>query len=165
MPSYAFFTFTSLVVGWGLKSLRVCQKCVVDIKPSPPISFLPNWIRITIMENSQRGTLFLLIAGGLLVIVATVLILIPRQDPRTAAPPEIENAPPQADIPFPEVPRISVEDTKAQFDANSAIIVDVRSPDAYASSHIPNSLSIPEEELEARVDELPKDAEILLYCT
>lgn len=108
----------------------------------------------------------MLIVGGVLVIAATVLILFPRQNTETAAPTEVlESAPVQADIPFPQVPRISIAETKAHFDANSAIIVDVRRADDFAASHIPNALSIPEDELEASLGELPQDAEILLYCT
>ena len=117
------------------------------------------------MDRPQRGTIFLLIAGGVLIIAAAVLIFIPRQTTQTAAPTEVESAPVQADIPFPQVPRISIAETKAHFDANTAIIVDVRRADDYAASHIPNALSIPEDELEASLGELPQDAEILLYCT
>ena len=68
-------------------------------------------------------------------------------------------------IPFPDVPRLALADAKARFDDGSALFVDVRDLDAYAAAHIPNSLSLPLGEIESRYQELPKDAEIITYCT
>lgn len=68
-------------------------------------------------------------------------------------------------IPYPEVPRISLGDAKAQYDANTAIFVDVRSPDEYAAARIPGAISLPLAELQADYQELPTDALIFLYCT
>ena len=117
------------------------------------------------MDKPQRSPILLLAIGGVLLIAAAALILIPGQSSETPAVAE-EVAPlVEAGLPFPEVARISVADTKTSYDNNSAIIVDVRSADAYASSHIANALSIPEEEIEARSQELPLDKEVLLYCT
>jgi len=107
----------------------------------------------------------LLLAGGVLLIAAALLILIPRQNRERVVVSEGESAPIEVDIPFPDVPRISISDTKARFDDNSAVIIDVRSADAYLESHIPNALSLPEEDIEGRANELSMDAEILLYCT
>lgn len=68
-------------------------------------------------------------------------------------------------IPFPEVPRLPLADAKVRFDAGGALFVDVRDRDSYAAGHIPNSLSLPLGEIEARAAELPTDAELLTYCT
>lgn len=68
-------------------------------------------------------------------------------------------------IPYPDVPRVSLADAKAQYDADSAIFVDVRSSQEYAAAHIPEAISLPLVELEARHQELPADALIFLYCT
>lgn len=45
-------------------------------------------------------------------------------------------------------------------------ILDVRTPGEYASGHIKGALNVPHDELESRLDGLPKDksAEIVVYC-
>ena len=88
----------------------------------------------------------------------------------TATPKEIASAPTDqpepAQIPsIADVERISVEDTKARFDAGDAVIVDVRSATEYAMGHIPGATHIPRIEIEDRLEELPREAEIILYCT
>ncbi len=57
-------------------------------------------------------------------------------------------------------------DLKRVFDADerSVIILDTRKPAAYAEEHIPQAINIPGEELERRLDELPKDKHIVPYC-
>lgn len=62
-----------------------------------------------------------------------------------------------------QVPRVSVQDAKAAFDAGAAVFVDVRSPEAYADSHIPGALNIPLGEIEARISELNPDGWIIPY--
>ena len=66
-----------------------------------------------------------------------------------------------------EVPRVAVEDAKAAFDAGEAIIVDVRSPDAFAVSHVAGAISIPLGEFEGNIENvsLDKDQWIITYCT
>ncbi|SEL63329.1 ArsR/SmtB family transcription factor [Nonomuraea pusilla] len=44
------------------------------------------------------------------------------------------------------------------------VVVDVRSASAYAEGHIPGAVSVPLAELEDRLAELPRDAEIVAYC-
>jgi rhodanese-related sulfurtransferase len=46
-----------------------------------------------------------------------------------------------------------------------AVLVDVRSKASYDKSHAAGAISMPEEEVGARVDELPQDKDIILYCT
>ncbi len=43
-------------------------------------------------------------------------------------------------------------------------LIDVRPPEEYRAGHIPGALSIPLEELGARLEELPKDREVVAYC-
>ena len=47
-----------------------------------------------------------------------------------------------------------------------AIIVDVRSPQEYKEGHIPNSLSIPDYEIQEKAERFlnDKNKEIVLYC-
>lgn len=47
------------------------------------------------------------------------------------------------------------------------IIVDVREPDEYARGHVAGALNIPPSELlggAAKLDGVPKDTELVLYC-
>lgn len=70
----------------------------------------------------------------------------------------------QADqVPYPEVPRISLAEAKARHDAGTALFVDVRAQEEYDTAHIPNAISLPLADLEARYQELPQDAEIITY--
>ena len=65
-----------------------------------------------------------------------------------------------------EVPRIAPSVLKERLDAgDSLLVVDARSSDEYAAAHIPGAISLPLSDLEARMDELPRDQEIVLYCT
>jgi 3-mercaptopyruvate sulfurtransferase SseA len=66
-----------------------------------------------------------------------------------------------------DVPRVSLEQAKAALDSGAAIIVDVRSNDAYAAEHIASSISIPLAEIEANPTsvKLEKDQWIITYCT
>jgi len=46
----------------------------------------------------------------------------------------------------------------------NVILLDVRPVEEYAAGHLPDALSIPVTELEARLLELPQDREIVAYC-
>jgi rhodanese-related sulfurtransferase/biotin operon repressor len=46
----------------------------------------------------------------------------------------------------------------------NVILLDVRPVEEYAAGHLPEALSIPVAELEARLPELPQDKEIVAYC-
>jgi ArsR family transcriptional regulator len=43
-------------------------------------------------------------------------------------------------------------------------VLDVRLPDEFARGHLPNARNIPLDELEQRLDELPREKEIVAYC-
>jgi len=49
-------------------------------------------------------------------------------------------------------------------DPDSIFVVDVRNPVGLISSRISGSIWIPENEIEARISELPTDTPIVLYC-
>jgi adenylyltransferase/sulfurtransferase len=62
-------------------------------------------------------------------------------------------------------PAITVEDLKAKRDRGEAVtLVDVREPHEWAISDLPGSMKIPLGTLPVRVGEIPKDAEVVVYC-
>ena len=72
---------------------------------------------------------------------------------------------PTQPIPFPEVPRISLKETQARLEKGEAVLIDVRSRELYDQAHASAALSFPEQEIEARLGELPRDKMLILYCT
>ena len=102
--------------------------------------------------------LFILIGGGLLLIVAAFMLA--NQNPAAPTP----EAAVEEEI-YPEIQRVSIDETKAALDLGSAMVVDVRAADAYQGSHISGAINIPIEELEARLGELDKSQWIITYCT
>lgn len=66
-----------------------------------------------------------------------------------------------------EVPRVTVDETVAAIQNGEAVLVDVRSPQAYQAGHIPGALSIPLGEIETNPQGLSLDKEqwIITYCT
>lgn len=48
--------------------------------------------------------------------------------------------------------------------SGEAVLVDVRPEREFAAGHLPGARSIPLSELEARLDELPRDREVIAYC-
>ena len=74
-------------------------------------------------------------------------------------------ASPTATAPQEEAKRISLKDAKAAYDGGTALIVDTRAIEAYNSEHIKSAISMPAGEVENRIAELPKDKQIIFYCS
>jgi len=76
---------------------------------------------------------------------------------------------PKNDAPLSEasVPRVSIEKAFAAWTSGAAIIVDVRSKQAYDASHIPGAINIQLGEFETNINglTLAKDQWIITYCT
>ena len=66
-----------------------------------------------------------------------------------------------------DVPRVSVEEALAAIQSGDAVVVDVRSVEAYQASHVAGAISIPLAEIEANPTGLSLDKEqwIITYCT
>ena len=64
-----------------------------------------------------------------------------------------------------DIKRISLADAKKAFDAGTAIIIDSRPADSYNSEHIKGSINIPLSEIAKRTGELPKDKQLIFYCS
>jgi DNA-binding transcriptional ArsR family regulator len=63
-----------------------------------------------------------------------------------------------------EVEEIGREELLDRLRRGDAVLVDVRPADEFAAGHIEGAHSIPFDELERRIDELPADAEVIAYC-
>jgi len=63
-----------------------------------------------------------------------------------------------------EMDAIGFDELKARLKAGSVILVDVRPAEEYAAGHIAGALSIPHDQLEDRLREIPKDKEVVAYC-
>ena len=90
-------------------------------------------------------------------IVVTVLLVVLSACASKVKVPQSEDA----------VPRVTVEDAKVAFDNGEAVIVDVRSAEAYAAGHAAGAINIPLVEFENNIDNVPlnKDQWIITYCT
>jgi Rhodanese-like domain len=120
-------------------------------RPNQPRRMLTPQLLILI------GSVVLILAGALLIFTVQPVVapaVTPVADDHSAE-----------GIPYPDVPRISLAEAKAAYDAKNVIIVDVRGQEDYATAHIPGALSLPLAELETRAQELSRDATIITYCT
>lgn len=109
-------------------------------------------------ENSPFP-IFLLIGGGLLLVFATFLLA--NQTASSAATPVTSSQ----EETYSEIPRVSLDEAKTALEAGTAVVVDVRSTEAYAGGHIAGAINIPLANLESRLNELDKAQWIITYCT
>ena len=100
---------------------------------------------------------------------ALALPTTPAPQPLSTTIVEILETPTAGTIPLTEadVPRVKAEEAKIAVDSGAAIIVDVRSKEAFAASHIAGSINIPLTEFETNPTglDLQKDQWIITYCT
>jgi rhodanese-related sulfurtransferase len=63
--------------------------------------------------------------------------------------------------------RISPADAKARVDAGEAVVLDVVSPLAWDELDVvvAGALRVPPDEIGSRMQELPKDRDLIAYCT
>jgi hypothetical protein len=131
---------------------RFCSKCGTLVKQDasgPTLSRFPIWI----------GLIGAIVLAGLAFLLLTAL---QPNSTGTTSVPDAHNA---EGLPEPEVQRVPLVEAKASWDAKSAIFVDVRGQSDYVAGHIPNAVSLPLAQIEAGDSTLPRQAEILTYCT
>jgi rhodanese-related sulfurtransferase len=63
-----------------------------------------------------------------------------------------------------EVEAIGREELLARLSRGDAVLLDVRPTDEYEAGHIEGARSVPIDELERRLAEMPKDREVIAYC-
>ena len=146
-----------------------CTVCGAAVATARPTGGTSTTSQAQPAKSQPRGggpRLWLIIGAAVLIIGLLAVLLLNRQEPATALPPASQpRAAAQQAIPYPDVPRISPTDAKAQQDTGQAVVVDVRDAEYYQAAHVKGAISIPLDALEARMQELPKNAEILTYCT
>lgn len=59
---------------------------------------------------------------------------------------------------------VSLRDLLGRMDDGAVVLLDVRSDNEFSQAHLPGSINIPIEQLEQRVDELSKNADVVAYC-
>jgi 3-mercaptopyruvate sulfurtransferase SseA len=120
-------------------------------------------------QKQNRSSWVIPIIAGVIVVAIIIgaIASIEGRPPSSAAGPGGATALPQATlaIPYPIVPRVSVQEAKDKMDSGQAVLIDVRSKASYDASHAVGAISIPEEEIRSRLGELPREQEIILYCT
>lgn len=63
-----------------------------------------------------------------------------------------------------QIEEVTADELADRLERGRAVVVDVRPSIEYAAGHIPGARSIPIDELEASLDELPRSREIIAYC-
>jgi hypothetical protein len=107
---------------------------------------------------------FLLMALGLVMVIGAMAFALNL--PSTPATPTASTSSNTgAMIPFSSVPRISLADAKAAHELGSAIFMDVRGEPWYSNGHIQGAVSVPENEVEAFLDQFSPQDWIITYCT
>jgi rhodanese-related sulfurtransferase len=48
--------------------------------------------------------------------------------------------------------------------ADHLFVLDVRSPEEFREGHVPGALNVPYDQIAARIAEVPKDKDVVLYC-
>ena len=62
------------------------------------------------------------------------------------------------------VPNVAPEVAPDWLDAHEALVLDVREPSEYADGHVPTAISIPQADLVMRLNEVPKERDVLVAC-
>ncbi|HEY3582118.1 MAG TPA: rhodanese-like domain-containing protein [Pyrinomonadaceae bacterium] len=71
-----------------------------------------------------------------------------------------------AATPYPDgARRVTIDEMESLVKEGKAVLIDVRSQDAYDAGHIPGAKLIPAAEILNHLSELPKDKLIITYCS
>jgi len=122
-------------------------------------------------KRAQSATVspYIPILVGLVLVVVALGILLSLDSWRTTSAESAANATalPMStqEIPYPDVPRISVQEARDRLDRGEIVMVDVRSEASYDTLHIEGAVSMPEAEILDRLGELNPESVLVLYCT
>ncbi len=110
-------------------------------------------------SSPSRWPLILIGAGVVLLILVAVLALAPPASAPTPTPAQSQTVAQE------DIPRATLDEAKAAYDAGSALFLDVRDAGSYDISRIAGAASIPLAELEQDMGDLDKAQWIITYCT
>ncbi len=63
-----------------------------------------------------------------------------------------------------ELEPVTRQDLLKRMERDEVVVIDVRPEDEFRGGHLPHAVSVPPSELEAWIEALPKDKEIVAYC-
>jgi 3-mercaptopyruvate sulfurtransferase SseA len=79
---------------------------------------------------------------------------------------DTQQKPVAAATPYPDgARRVTIDEMESLVKEGKAVVIDVRSQDAYDAGHIPGAKLIPAAEILNHLNELPKDKLIITYCS
>ena len=61
------------------------------------------------------------------------------------------------------IPEVDVAELAAAH-SHGAYVLDVRQPDEYEDGHVPGAVLVPLDQLEGRLDEIPRDQDLYVVC-
>jgi 3-mercaptopyruvate sulfurtransferase SseA len=61
--------------------------------------------------------------------------------------------------------RITLDEAKKAFDAQTAVFVDTHSPQQYAQRRIPGAINVPANDIEPYLNKIPKGKKLIAYCS
>ncbi|MBI3941778.1 MAG: hypothetical protein HY326_02095 [Chloroflexi bacterium] len=87
-------------------------------------------------------------------------------NPSVAAqiPPQPLQVQPQPPAPTDNVPRISLADAVKKLGQPTVLFVDARTAQEFQKGHIRGAVSIPAGETQNRLNEFPRDKDLIIYC-
>jgi hypothetical protein len=149
---------------YGILDHNYLKKDNSEVPSSDPRREKMNRLRLLALSLCLILVTPLLISCG----VASVSVAPTAAPAATPEPPSPTPTPTEGQGPElqSEVPRISPEELKGRLDNGEAIlVVDSRSSYEFETEHIAGAISVPSPEVESHLDDLPRDQEIVLYCT
>ena len=119
------------------------------------------------VSKLKRRTLFpiLMVIGGLFLMGSSIFVFMNSPQSTFDGPSSNDAASSNMDIPHPEIRRISLADSKAAYDQGKAVFIDVRGEPYYSQGHIPGAVSLTEDQVSTRLNELDPKVWIITYCT
>jgi hypothetical protein len=118
---------------------------------------------IKLRRKMEKRRILLAVSILLLAVLACNFTSPQLEIPVTPLQPQVDSILQSED----DVPRISVQDAKAALDSGQAVIVDVRSTEAYMNRHVAGAVSIPLDRFEININTIPLEQNqwIITYCT
>lgn len=104
------------------------------------------------LSGNNKNLLWIIAGLALIVVIVVSAIALSRQN-KTQASSRVASLPAE----------ISVNEASTKRD-QGAFILDVRQPEEWNEYHIPGSTLIPLGELQSRLNEVPKDKEVVVVC-